>query len=134
MHEGTDAYSGRTYFSLDPSVSPTKRSLAPTEAVEGWIYPLGLGPGQYRYLQLAVKATGSTMLTVEVDGRSFSAQLTPSDWQLLQIDLAEVFGGTFPADCYLTRLTFTSSSAKVAFDWILLGQTLGALDSYRRPA
>ena len=132
-----DAYSGAAYFLFDPAKNIGGLSQCrPMQEIDTWLYPIAEQPepGQYRWLQMAVKRLGPDLKELKLwlghpDVSPFTViPLKPTDdWQLVRVDLWAL--AKKPLNVTQFWLAFNNGAAAV--DQIVLGRTEGDLDAVK---
>ncbi len=132
-----DAYSGAAYFIFDPAKNPGGLTQCrPLQEIDTWLYPIAEQPepGQYRWLQLAVKRLNPGLNELKLwlghpDGSpSTVIPLKPTDdWQLVRVELWAL--AKKPLN--LTQFWLAFNSGAGAVDQIVLGRTEADLDAVK---
>ena len=131
-----DAYSGASYLVHDRARAQGRTSFGPQAPAPHWGFTIAQTPtaGQYRYLQLAVKAmTAETSAALLYPGQPdttpvYTIPLTQQGWQLVRIDLWEFMKDRRQDDWVLSSLVLGSPDGSVAFDQIVLARSLADLE------
>jgi outer membrane protein assembly factor BamB len=136
----TSAYSGANYFIFDPAANNGLNWLRSIHDPETWLFDVAENPepGQYRYVQLAIKALSPAAKRVRLSfthpdrQRFFTIDMEPSiNWETYRVDLwqyGQAYWKIGDQPVPITQLSI-ECDGPMAFDQILLGRSLGDLEA-----